>query len=174
EFRILVPQDDLEVFTNRVGQELTLIVNGREQPIAAARLEHIRPRAVVQAEHPGLLASAGGPLAVIAATPQTNDEPLRTLARTWDGAAAAPRWASSRTHSLAADSTAGWQLATPHFVGVVRLPAKLASELAVGQRGWCRVHSQRETFGEHLDRSARSWFNERLNHARRVYAASRN
>ncbi|MCA9224945.1 MAG: HlyD family efflux transporter periplasmic adaptor subunit, partial [Planctomycetales bacterium] len=92
EFRILVPQDDLEVFTDRVGQELTLIVNGREQPIETARLEQIRPRAVVQAEHPGLLASAGGPLAVIAATPQTNDEPLRTLARTWDGAAAAPRW----------------------------------------------------------------------------------
>lgn len=174
EFRILVPQDELEVFTERVGQEVSLTVNGREQPIEAARLEQIRPRAVVQAEHPGLLASAGGPLAVIAATSRPDDEPLRTLARTWDGADATPRWASSRTRSPAGDSAAGWQLATPHFVGVVRLPAELASELAVGQRGWCRVHSQRETVGEHLGRLAQRWFNDRLDHSRRAYAGSRN
>jgi putative peptide zinc metalloprotease protein len=134
EIKISIPEYFIEPFLHHVGDEPTVLLDGRVTAVPSARLVSVDPGATDRLRYPELGAHLGGPLPVQPET--TEDESGQTVGT-------------------------GFKLVSPRFRGAIALPTEIAATLNAGHIGEVRFTDRSETFGSRLQRFAATWIGVR-------------
>jgi putative peptide zinc metalloprotease protein len=132
ELRLSISQDDLDVFTQRVGQPIRIDIP--RHPPWHAVLEKVIPRATIEPSHPALTTVNGGSLPVKPASKDDEED--------------------STPEAL--------EFLTPRFTAIVALKPSKSSELHAGQVGRASYRPCTDTIFQHLHISLSRWIRERL------------
>jgi putative peptide zinc metalloprotease protein len=132
ELRLSISQDDLDVFTARIGQ--TIRIDIPRHPPWQARLEKVIPRASIEPAHPTLTTVNGGTLPVKPAAKDEDDD--------------------SAPESL--------EFLNPRFSAIVALDPVKNSQLHAGQVGRGSYRPCDDSIFQFLYSSLARWIRERL------------
>ena len=132
DIKVSIPEPYIELFLNRVGSSVNIVLNGAAGAVRSAKLVRVDPSATDLLRQPLLGAHNGGPL------PVRSDE-------------------SASDHG-----GPHARLVAPHFQGVVEVPQRVAQSLHVGQIGELHFTDPSENLGRRLVRFVERWLARRM------------